>query len=127
MRIKTLIYNCKDRFPFLRRQDMDVLPFQGQSDLDADDAITNQELCRMQDEVVEDILRSAEDDSDTVVVVAAREPEVQDTPVKDALRNMDFDRDRFELADPPDATREGMLGRLRERIEKLVHLERKRD
>ena len=128
MRIKTLICNCKGLSPSFKSVDMNALPFEVETDLGVDYAVVNPELCGEQGgKVMEDVLRSAEDDPDTIVVVAACEAETQQKLFKEVLRNTGFDQDHFVPVDIRHATNEGIIGRLREKIEELVHSEKEQD
>ena len=74
MKIKTLICNCKGLCPSFENTDMNTLPFEIESRLDVDYAIVHPQLCGMGGtRVMEDVLRSAESDSETLVIVGACE------------------------------------------------------
>ncbi len=69
---------------------------------------------------MEDILRSAEDDPDTFVIVGACEVEAQQKLFQKLFRKTGFEQDHFVALDIRDATNEGILARLRERIRERV-------
>jgi heterodisulfide reductase subunit A-like polyferredoxin len=101
---------------------MNTLPFEIESEFDVDYAIVHSQLCGEGGvKVMEDILRSAEDDPDTIVIVGACEPEAQQKLFKKLLRKTGFDQDHLVAIDIRNATNDGILDRLRERIEELVH------
>ena len=121
MRIKTLICNCKGLSAPFRNSDMNTLPFEIESDLEVDYAIVHPQLCGAGgSKVMEDVLRSAEDDPDTIVIVGACEPEAQQKLFKKVLRKTGFDQDHLVAIDIRSTTNGGILDRLRERIEELV-------
>ena len=121
MRIKTLICNCKGLSASFRNSDMNTLPFEIESDLEVDYAIVHPQLCGAGgSKVMEDVLRSAEDDPDTIVIVGACEPEAQQKLFKKLLRKTGFDQDHLVAIDIRNTTNDGILDRLREKIEELV-------
>ena len=127
MKIKTLICNCKGLSPSFRNSDMNTLPFEIESDLDVDFAIVHPQLCgEGGSKVMEDVLRSAEDDPDTLVIVGACEPEAQQKLFQGLFRKTGFDQDHFVAMDIRDATNEGILDRLRKKIEERVQPKEKR-
>jgi heterodisulfide reductase subunit A-like polyferredoxin len=127
MKIKTLICNCKGLSPSFKDSDMNTLPFEIESDLDVDYAIVHPQLCGVGgNKVMEDVLRSAEDDPDTLVIVGACEPEAQQKLFQKLFRKTDFDQDHFVAVDIRDATNERILDRLRKKIEERVHPKEKR-
>jgi heterodisulfide reductase subunit A-like polyferredoxin len=106
---------------------MDTLPFEIESDLDVDYAIVHPQLCGVGgNKVMEDVLRSAEDDPDTLVIVGACEVEAQQKLFQKLFRKTGFDQDHFVAVDIRDATNEGILDRLRKRIEERVQPKEKR-
>ena len=127
MRVKTLICNCKGLSPSFRNSDMNTLPFEIESDLDVDYAVVHPQLCgEGGNMVMEDVLRSAEDDPDTLVIVGACEPEAQRKLFQKVFRKTGFDQDHFVAMDIRDATNEGILDRLRKKIEERVQPKEKR-
>jgi heterodisulfide reductase subunit A-like polyferredoxin len=127
MKIKTLICNCKGLSPSFRDSDMNTLPFEIESDLDVDYAVVHPQLCGAGgNRLMEDVLRSAEDDPDTLVIVGACEPEAQQKLFQKLFRKTDFDQDHFAAVDIRGATNEGILDRLRKKIEERVHPKEKR-
>ena len=126
MKIKTLICNCKGLSPSFRDSDMNTLPFDIESELDVDYAIVHPELCGAGgSRVLEDVLRSAEDDPDTLVIVGACEVEAQQKLFQEAFRKTGFDQDHFVAMDIRNTTNDGILDRLREKIEGLVQPKKK--
>ena len=126
MKIKTLICNCKGLSPSFRNSDMNSLPFEIESDLDVDYAIVHPQLCGVGgSRVMEDVLRSAEDDPDTLVIVGACEPEAQQMLFQKLFRKTGFDQDHFVAMDIRNTTNDGILDRLREKIAERVHAKEK--
>jgi heterodisulfide reductase subunit A-like polyferredoxin len=106
---------------------MNALPFEIESDLDVDYAIVHPQLCGVGgSRVMEDVLRSAEDDPDTFVIVGACELEAQQKLFQKVLRKTGFDQDHLVSVDIRDATNQGILDRLRKKIEERVRPEEKR-
>jgi heterodisulfide reductase subunit A-like polyferredoxin len=127
MKIKSLICNCKGLSPSFRDSDMNTLPFEIESDLDVDYAVVHPQLCGAGgNRLMEDVLRSAEDDPDTLVIVGACEPEAQQKLFQKLFRKTDFDQDHFVAVDIRGATNEGILDRLRKKIEERAHPKEKR-
>jgi heterodisulfide reductase subunit A-like polyferredoxin len=106
---------------------VNTLPFEIESGLDVDYAIVHPQLCGLGgSRVMEDVLRSAEDDPDTLVIVGACEADVQQKLFQKLFRKTGFDQDHFVAVDIRDATNEGILDRLRRKIEERVQLKEKR-
>jgi heterodisulfide reductase subunit A-like polyferredoxin len=100
---------------------MNTLPFEIESDLEVDYAIVHPQLCgEGGSKVMEDVLRSAEDDPDTIVIVGACEPKAQRKLFKKLLRKTGFDQDHLVAIDIRGTTNDGILDRLREKMEELV-------
>ena len=120
MKVKTLICNCKGLDPF-RFADMNTLPFEIESEFDVSYAAMHPQLCAEGgNEVLEDVLRAAEDDPDTYVLVCACAEETQMKLFKKALRKTQFDTKNFVPLDISNATNDGILDRIRERLKELA-------
>lgn len=127
MRIKALICNCKGLSPSFKNSDMNTLPFELESDLDVDYAIVHPQLCGMGGtRVMEDALRSAEDDPETLVIVGACEPEAQLQLFQKLFCKTGFDPEHFIAVDIRGATNKEILERLGERLEDRVQPRLKR-
>jgi heterodisulfide reductase subunit A-like polyferredoxin len=70
--------------------------------------------------VLEDVLRAAEDDSDTYVMVCACADETQMKLFKKALRNTEFNTEHFVPLDIRNTTNDGILDRIRDRLKELA-------
>ena len=126
MKIKTLICNCKGLSPSFKNSDMNTLAFEIESGLDVDYALVHPQLCGAGgNRVMEDVLRSAEDDPDTFVIVGGCEAEAQQKLFQKLFRKTGFNQDHFVAVDVREATNEGILGRLREKIKEHVQLREK--
>jgi len=120
MKVKTLICNCKGLDSF-RFADMNSLPFEIESEFDVSYAAMHPQLCgEGGNEILEDVLRAAEDDPDTYVLVCACAEETQLKLFKKALRNTQFDTKNFVPLDISNATNDGILDRIRERLKELA-------
>ena len=121
MKIKTLVCNCRGLNPAFEDVDTNTLPFQIESELDVDYALVHPELCGPGGRaILEDVLRSAEDDPDTYVLVGACAVEAQRKVFKEPFRATDFNEAQFVPVDISGTSNEGILGRLRERAEALA-------
>ena len=126
MKIKTLICNCKGLSASFKNSDMNTLPFAIESELDVDYALVHPQLCGVGgNRVMEDVLRSAEDDPDTFVIVGACEVEAQQKLFQKVFRKTGFDQDHFVAMDIRNTTNDGILDRLREKIAERVHAKEK--
>lgn len=120
MKVKTLICNCKGLDSF-RYADMNSLPFEVESEFDVTYAAVHPQLCAEGgNRILEDVLRTAEDDPDTYVMVCACAEETQLKLFKKAFRNTEFDANRFVPLDVRHATNDGILDRIRERLKELA-------
>jgi len=121
MRIKALICNCKGLSPSFKNSDMNTLLFDIESDLDVDYAIAHPQLCGMGgSRILEDALRSAEDDPDTFVIVGACEPEAQLRLFQKLFCKTGFGQDRFLPVDIRGATNGEILERLGDKLRECV-------
>jgi len=120
VKVKTLICNCKGLDPF-RHADMNTLALDIESELDVDYAAVHPQLCGQSgQEILQDILRSAEDDPDTYVLVCACAEDRQKKLFKKVLRDTGVDDKQFVPLDARDATNDGILERIRERLTGLA-------
>jgi hypothetical protein len=120
MKVKTLICNCKGLDPF-RLADMNSLPFDIESELDVSYAAVHPQLCAEGgNQILQDVLQSAENDPDTYVLVCACQAETQMKLFKKTLRATEFDADRFVPIDIRNSTNDGILDRIRERLNDLA-------
>ena len=121
MRIKALICNCKGLSPTFKNSDMNTLPFEIESGLDVDYAIVHPQLCGMGgSRVMEDVLRSREDDPETFVIVGACDAEAQLKLFQKLFCKTGFTQDHFLPVDIRDATNREILERLEEKLREHV-------
>jgi heterodisulfide reductase subunit A-like polyferredoxin len=120
MKVKTLICNCKGLDPF-RFADMNSLAFEIESEFDVSYAAVHPQLCAEGgNQILEDVLRAAEDDPDTYVMVCACAEETQMKLFRRVLRDTEFSTDRFVPLDIRNTTNDGILDRIRERLKELA-------
>lgn len=121
MNIKILLCNCKGLCASFKDTDMNTLPFQVESDLDINYAIVHPQLCGQGgNEILTEVLRESAPDPDTYVMVGACAPEAQAKLFKKVLRNAAFHEKRFVPVDIRGTDNDGILVRLKERVEPLL-------
>ncbi len=121
MKIKTLLCNCKGLSPSFRHTDMNTLPFDIESDFDVQYAAAHPQLCGHGGKaLLEDVLRAAEDEPDTYVLVCGCSAEAQTKLFKKVLRATGFPADHFISLDIQNATKDGILDRIRAKIVSLT-------
>ena len=120
MKVKTLVCNCKGLDPF-RYADMNSLAFEIESEFNVEYAAVHPQLCgEGGNQILQDVLRSAENDPDTYVMVCACQEETQMKLFKKAMRNAEFDPKQFVPMDARNTTNDGILDRIRERLKELA-------
>jgi heterodisulfide reductase subunit A-like polyferredoxin len=120
MKVKTLICNCKGLDPF-RYADMNSLAFEIESEFDVSYAAVHPQLCgEGGNQILQDVLRAAENDPDTYVMVCACQEEAQTKLFKKVLRKAEFDDKHFIPLDARNTTNDGILERIRERLQELT-------
>ena len=120
MKVKTLICNCKGLDPF-RYADMNSLAFEIESEFNIEYAAVHPQLCgEGGNQILQDVLRSAENDPDTYVMVCACQEETQMKLFKKAMRTAEFDPKQFVPMDARNTTNDGILDRIRERLKDLA-------
>lgn len=120
MKVKTLVCNCKGLDPF-RYADMNTLAFEIESEFDVQYAAVHPQLCgEGGHQILQDVLRSAENDPDTYVMVCACQEETQMKLFKKTLRNAELDANQFVPVDTRNTTNDGILDRIRERLKDLA-------
>jgi heterodisulfide reductase subunit A-like polyferredoxin len=125
MNIKVLLCNCKGLCASFKETDMNTLPFQVESDLDIQYAVVHPQLCGQGgNQVLTEVLRESADPQ-TYVVSGACAPEAQAKLFKKVLRNAAFDEKRFVPVDIRGTDNDGILNRLKERVEALLLRDKK--
>lgn len=121
MKVKVLICNCKGLCPSFKEADMNTLPFEVESELDIQYSVLHPQLCGQGgNAVLEDLLRESASDPETYVVSGACAPEAQFKLFRKVFRESGFDAKRFLPVDIRGTDNEGIVRRLRERVEALA-------
>ena len=121
MKIKVLLCNCKGLCNSFKDSDMNTLPFQIESELDVQYVGLHPQTCGQGgNAILTDILRESAGEADTYVISAACAPEAQVKLFKKVLRNTGFDEKRFLTVDIRGTNNEGILERLRLKVEEAV-------
>ena len=121
MKIKVLLCNCKGLCQSFKDSDFNTLPFEVESELDVQYAMLHPQLCGQGgNEVLADIFRESAKESETYIVSGACAPEAQDKLFQKLMRKTGFDPKRFVPLDIRSTNNEGILARLKEKVEALV-------
>ena len=119
MKVKVMLCNCKGLCDSFRNTDMNTLPFQIESELDVQYTVLHPQLCGQGgNEALMDAMKTA--DSDTYILCGACAPEAQEKLFKKVMRATGFPQKRFIAVDIRQTDNDGILNRLRERVEDLV-------
>ena len=121
MKIKVLLCNCKGLCASFKDSDFNTLPFEVESELDVQYSVLHPQLCGQGgNEVLADIFRESAQDPDTYIVSGACAPEAQEKLFQKLMRKTGFDPKRFVPVDIRSTNNEGVLARLKEKVEALV-------
>ena len=121
MNIKILLCNCKGLCASFKDSDFNTLPFQVESEFDVKYAVLHPQLCGQGgNEVLADILRESAKEPDTYIISGACAPEAQEKLFQKLLRKTGFDPKRFIPVDIRGINNQGILERLREKVETLI-------
>jgi len=124
MKVKILMCNCKGLCDSFKNADMNTLPFQVESDMDVRYTVVHPQLCGQGgNEILTEVLRESAADPEAYVMVGACAPEAQTKLFKKIIRNTGFDEKRFVPLDIRGTDNDGILGRLREKVEALIKQE----
>lgn len=122
MKIKVLLCNCKGLCPSFKNADMNTMPFLVESELDVQYTVVHPQLCGQGgNAVLLDVLSKT--DQDTYVLSGACAPEAQEQLFKKLLRVTGFPSDRFITGDIRGTDNEGILARLKGKVEEIVRNE----
>lgn len=122
MKIKTLLCNCKGLCPSFKDADMNTLPFEAESEMDIQYAVLHPQICGQGgNEVLAEILRQSANDPEAYILCGACAPEAQVKLFHKILRKTGFDEKRFVPLDIRGTNNEGILMRLKEKVEALAH------
>jgi heterodisulfide reductase subunit A-like polyferredoxin len=121
MKIKVLLCNCKGLCGSFKESNFNTLPFEVESELEVQYTIVHPQLCGQGgNEVLADIFRESAKDSDTFIVSGACAPEAQNKLFQKLMRKTGFDPRRFLAVDIRGTNNEGILLRLKEKVEALI-------
>jgi heterodisulfide reductase subunit A-like polyferredoxin len=121
MDVKILLCNCKGLCASFKDTDMNTLPFQIESELDVTYTVVHPQLCGQGgNEILADVLRESAADPETYVAVGACTPEAQMKLFKKVMRNTGFDEKRFIPLDIRGTNNDGILARLKEKVEAVL-------
>jgi heterodisulfide reductase subunit A-like polyferredoxin len=119
--IKILLCNCKGLCASFKDTDMNTLPFQVESELDVKYTVLHPQLCGQGgNEILTEVLRESAADPETYVAVGACAPEAQMKLFKKVMRTTGFDEKRFIPLDIRGTNNDGILARLKEKVEALL-------
>ena len=122
MEIKVLLCNCKGLCPSFKGTDMNTLPFEVESELDVSYTILHPQLCSQGgNAVLMDVMSKANED--TYILSGACAPEAQHKLFKKLMRLTGFPPERFIPLDIRGTDNEGIMQRLRAKVEELVRAE----
>ena len=122
MKIKTLVCNCKGVEETFKTSDMNTLPFELESELDMTYAAVHPYLCGPGgQEMMADVLESAEDDPDTYVLLCACAVDAQKKLFKKTVHKAGFDENHLAYMDIRGETNDGILERVRVKVESLTN------
>jgi heterodisulfide reductase subunit A-like polyferredoxin len=121
MKIKILLCNCKGLCQSFKDSDFNTLPFVLESELDVQYAVLHPQLCGQGgNEALADIFRESAQDADTYIVSGACAPEAQAKLFQKLMRKTGFDPKRFVPVDIRSTNNDGILARLKEKVEALI-------
>jgi heterodisulfide reductase subunit A-like polyferredoxin len=121
MKIKVLMCNCKGLCQSFKDSDFNTLPFLVESELDVQYTILHPQLCGQGgNEVLADILRQSASDPDSYIICGACAPEAQGKLFQKLLRKTGFDSKRFVPVDIRGTNNEGILARVKEKVDALI-------
>lgn len=122
MKIKVLMCNCKGLCDSFKSTDFNTLPFQVESELDVTFVSLHPQTCGQGgNEFLADIMRSA--DRDTYILSAACAPAAQEKLFRKVMRQTGFPAERFVPVDIRMTDNEGVLQRIREKVEEILKRE----
>ncbi len=121
MKVKILMCNCKGLCNSFKDSDMNTLPFQIESELEVQYVALHPQTCGQGgNAILTEILRESAGDPDTYVISAACAPEAQVKLFKKVLRNTGFDEKQFIAVDIRGTNNEGILARIKEKVDALA-------
>lgn len=122
MKIKVLMCNCKGLCDSFKNTDFNTLPFQVESEVDVAYVSLHPQTCGQGgNQFLADIMKST--DSDTYILSAACAPAAQDKLFRKIMRQTGFPPERFIPIDIRMTNNEGVLARIRGKVEELLQRE----
>lgn len=122
MKIKVLMCNCKGLCDSFKDTNFNTLPFQVESELDVAYVALHPQTCGQGgNQILADIMKSA--DSDTYILSAACAPAAQDKLFRKIMRQTGFPAERFIGVDIRMTDNDGVLERIRQKVEELLQRE----
>jgi len=121
MKIKVLLCNCKGLCASFKDSDFNTLPFELESELDVKYAMLHPQLCGQGgNQALADIFRESAQDPEAYIVSGACAPEAQGKLFQKLMRKTGFDPKRFVAVDIRGTNNDGILARIKEKVEALV-------
>lgn len=122
MKIKVLMCNCKGLCDSFKNTNFNTLPFQVESEVDVEYVALHPQTCGQGgNQFLADIMRNA--DRDTYILSAACAPAAQDKLFRRIMRQTGFPPDRFIPVDIRMTDNDGVLERIRAKVEELLQKE----
>lgn len=122
MKIKVLMCNCKGLCDSFRQTDFNTVPFQVESELDVAYVALHPQTCGQGgNQLLTDIMKNA--DADTWILSAACAPEAQDKLFRRIMRQTGFPAERFVAVDIRMTNNDGVLERIRQKVEEMLQRE----
>ncbi len=119
MKIKVLLCNCKGLCASFEKNDFNTLPFQIESELDVEYVSLHPQTCGAGgSQLLMDIMKNA--DEDTYILSGACAPEAQEKLFKKAMRLTGFPLQRFIPVDIRMTDNDGVLARLRDKVQEML-------
>jgi len=119
MKIKVLMCNCKGLCDSFKNTDFNTLPFQVESEIDVEYCGLHPQTCGQGgNQMLADLLKSA--DQETYILSAACSPAAQDKLFRKIMRQVGFPPERFVPIDIRMTDNEGVVERVRQKVEELL-------
>lgn len=119
MKVKVLMCNCKGLCDSFKNTNFNTLPFQVESETDVAFVALHPQTCGQGgNQFVSDILQTA--DEETYILSAACAPVAQEKLFRKIMRQTGFPAERFIAVDIRMTDNEGVVERIREKVEELV-------
>lgn len=121
MNIKVLLCNCKGLCDSFKATDFNTLPFQVESEVDVSYVSLHPQTCGQGgNQFLADIMKTA--DEETYILSAACAPAAQEKLFKKIMRQTGFPAARFIPVDIRMTDNDGVLARIREKVEEMLQV-----